>query len=203
MRPSLAFGFVVFAAAITVAALFVVFGTFTSGSPLRQGFMATAIGGLFVLAALLISGGLRLEVRNELWELAEHYGLDSGGNAETLRRRILVHLERERSSGGTFTPAETTGSHHKAEDANAQPPPLAPGPLGSFDREIPRQLVKEGKYLLALAKLFQVDVKPYREVLARVHRAAKEGRYEEWLEAMQEGNERLRSLLEETPPRES
>ncbi len=203
MRPSLAFGFVVFAAAITVAALFAVFGTFTSGSLLRQGFMATAIGGLFVLAALLISGGLRLEVRNELWELAEHYGLNSRGNAETLRRRILVHLERERSSGRTFTPVDTTGGRKTDENADAQPPPLAPGPLGSFDREIPRQLVKEGKYLLALAKLFQVDVKPYRQVLARVHRAAQEGRYEEWLEAMQEGNERLRSLLEESPPKES
>ncbi len=89
------------------------------------------------------------------------------------------------------------------EDANAQPPPLAPGPLGSFDREIPQQLVKEGKYLLALAKLFQVDVKPYGEVLVRAHRAAKEGRYEEWLEAMQEGNERLRSLLEEAPTEKS
>ena len=203
MRPSLAFGFVVFAAAITVAALFVVFGTFTSGSPLRQGFMATAIGGLFVLAALLISGGLRFDTRNELWELAEHYGLNGRGNAETLRRRILVHLERERSSGRTLTPAETTGGPNMGEDANAQPPPLAPGPLGSFDREIPRQLVKEGKYLLALAKLFKVDVTRYGEVLARVHRAAKEGRYEEWLEAMEEGNERLRSLLEETPPEES
>ncbi|MEE9196828.1 MAG: hypothetical protein V3U45_01675, partial [bacterium] len=103
----------------------------------------------------------------------------------------------------TFTTAETTGGHNMKEDANAQPPPLAPGPLGSFDREIPRQLVKEGKYLLALAKVFQVDVTPYGEVLARVHRAAKEGRYEEWLEAMQEGNDQLRSLLEETPTEES
>ncbi len=202
MRPSLAFGFVVFAAAITVAALVVVFGTFASGSPLRQGFMAAAIGGLFVLAALLISGGLRFDTRNELWELAEHYGLDSGGNAETLRRRILVHLERERSSGRTLT-SETAGGHNTEQDANTQPPPLAPSPLGSFDREIPQQLVKEGKYLLALAKLFQIDVKPYGEVLARVHRAAKDGRYEEWLEAMREGNERLRSLLEETPTEES
>ena len=203
MRPSLAFGFVVFASAIAVAALFVVFGTFTASSPIRQAFMASAVGGLFVLAALLIAGGLRLETRNELWELAEHYGLDSRGNTEALRRRILVHLERERSSGRMFTSERSTGGHDMEEDADVQPPPLAPGPLGSFDREVPRQLVKEGKYLLALAKLFQVDVKPYRAVLAKVHRAAQEGRYEDWLEAMQEGNEQLRSLLEETPPEKS
>ncbi len=203
MRPSLAFGFVVFASAIAVAALFVVFGTFTASSPIRQVFMASAVGGLFVLAALLIAGGLRLETRNELWELAEHYGIDSRGNTETLRRRILVHLERERSSGRMFTSEETTGERDMEEEANARPPPLAPGPLGSFDREVPRQLVKEGKYLLALAKLFQVDVKPYRQVLAKVHLAAQEGRYEDWLEAMQEGNEQLRSLLEETPPEKS
>ena len=203
MRPSLAFGFVVFASAIAVAALFVVFGTFTSGSPVRQVFMASAVGGLFVLAALLIGGGLRLETRNELWELAEHYGLDSRGDTETLRRRILVHLERERSSGRMFTSEETTGGPDAEEDTNARPPPLAPGPLGSFDREVPHQLVKEGKYLLALAKLFQVDVKPYRQVLAKVHRAAQEGRYEDWLEAMHEGNDQLRSLLEETPPEKS
>ncbi len=203
MRPSLAFGFVVFAAAIAVASLFVVFGTFTTGSPLRQGFMATAVGGLFVLAALLIAGGLRLETRTELWELAEHYGVDSRGNTETLRRRILVHLERERSSGTNFASAETKADHRMEEDTNARPPPLAPGPLGSFDREVPRQLVKEGKYLLALAKLFQVDVTPYRENLAKVHQAAKDGRYEEWLQAMREGNERLRSLLDEKPTEEA
>ncbi len=203
MRPSLAFGFVVFAAAIAVASLFVVFGTFTTGSPLRQGFMATAVGGLFVLAALLIAGGLRLETRTELWELAEHYGLDSRGNTETLRRRILIHLERERSGGGQSTSPEPTGGRNKEVDANTQPPPLAPGPLGSFDREVPRQLVKEGKYLLALAKLFQVDVTPYRENLAKVHQAAKDGRYEAWLQAMREGNERLRSLLDEKPTEEA
>ncbi len=203
MRPSLAFGFVVFASAVTVAALFVVFGTFIENSAIRQGFMASTVGGLFVLAALLIAGGLRLETRNELWELAEHYGLDSRGNTETLRRRILVHLERGRSSGRMLTSKETMGGHDTEESANAQPLPFAPGPLGSFDREVPRQLVKEGKYLLALAKLFQVDVKPYGQVLTKVHRAAQEGRYEDWLEAMQEGNEQLQSLLEETPPEES
>ncbi len=203
MRPSLAFGLAVFAAAIAVSALFVVFGTFASTSPLRQGFMATAIGGLFVLAALLISGSLRLETLTELQGLAAHYGLDDGGSVQTLRRRIFMHLERERSSGGRFASAPASRGGDNVGNPSTLTPALPTGPLETFNREIPQQLVKEGKYLLALAKLFKVDVTPYSRTLKRVHRAAQEGRFDEWLEAMQEGNEQLRTLLEEAPAEES
>ncbi len=197
------FGFIVFYAAISVAALFIVFGTFASSSPLQQALMATALGVLSVLAVALIYGSLRLETRTELRSLAAHYELDETGSVLDLRRRILLHLWRKQGSEAQFDPVKITGGRDLGEDLAAPPPSLWPSPLEVFNRENPQQLVKEGEYLLGIAKLLKVDAKPYGRILARAHRVAQEGSYEEWIKVMQAGNERLRARLEETVSEES
>ena len=202
MRPSLAFGFVVFAGAIAVAALFFVFGTFSPDSPYFLGFTAAAVGGLFILAAILISGSLRLGALSELQDLAAHYGLERSGSVETLRRRITLHLLRERSGEGQSGRAQLAGGRDLTGVPTTPATSFSAGVLGSFNREVPQELVKEGKYLLALARLFNVEVRPYKRILARAHKAAQEGRYDDWMQAMRVGNERLRALLEETPSEE-
>ncbi len=174
----------------------------------RVSLIATAVGLLFIVAAGLMSGSLRVEValtredeaprgrRHTLQKLAASYGLEKTGDADDIKSRILGHLWAERSQGGRIEPLEEVGAELLVEHLATPRPELGPGHLKSFNRETLRLLVQESKSLLALAKLFNLDQKLYGRTLRRVRQMMRNGNLEDCIQLMQSANDRLRTRLE-------
>lgn len=193
MRQSLAFGLVIFLVAVFVAILFVVFASVAEGNPVAQAAMVGTVGVLFIVAALLVSGNSRTQGLDKLHALAAHYGVRRSRDPDKMRRRILLHLwearkAEERGEGPGEAPYEVL-------EADVPSPSL--NPKDDLGDELPDHLAREARYLLGLARLFDVDIAPYRLRMQRARRAARAGRVEEWMRLVRQANQELRTQLEE------
>ncbi len=211
MRPALMLGSVVF-----VAALFMAVSSFGLADIVSKTLIAVAVGILFVVAAVLMSGVLRVEVlvteeqheeagvdrQQELSRLASRYGLNGRGNPEELKQRLFDHLWREKTGGDRAKPLEPQSAQLLVEQLATPRPNLEPRNLKTFNRGTLKLLVQEGKSLVALARLFDIERDAYGRMITRARRAMKNGDMERSIQAMQVANDSLRARLEDQVTRE-
>ncbi len=196
---------------VFIAALFMAVSSFGLGDIVSRSLIAIAVGMLFIVAAALMSGVLRVEVlvseeesggRRELVKLASHYGINSTGSAAEVKRRIVSHLWRAKTGGRQVVPLEPPSAQILVEQLTTPRPNLSPDELKSFNRDTMQLLVKEGKSLVALARLLDVDKAYYSRMVGRAKRAMRNGDTERSIQAMQVANDKLRGALEEQVTRE-
>lgn len=211
MRPALMLGSVVF-----VAALFMAVSSFGFTDVVSKTLIAVAVGMLFIVAAALMSGILRVEVlvteeqheepdlnrRRNLSRLASRYGLNGTGNPEEVKQRLFNHLWREKTGGERAEPLEPQSAQLLVEHLATPRPSLEPGNLKTFNRGTLKLLVQEGKSLLALARLFDIEKEAYGRMITRARRAMRNGDIERSIQAMQVANDSLRARLEDRVTRE-
>lgn len=211
MRPALMLGSVVF-----VAALFMAVSSFGFTDVVSKTLIAVAVGMLFIVAAALMSGILRVEVlvteeqheepglnrRRNLNRLASRYGLNGTGNPEEVKQRLFNHLWREKTGGERAEPLEPQSAQLLVEHLATPRPSLEPGNLKTFNRGTLKLLVQEGKSLLALARLFDIEKEAYGRMITRARRAMRNGDIERSIQAMQVANDSLRARLEDRVTRE-
>lgn len=142
----------------------------------------------------------RLGSVRELRLLAEYYGLSTSGREEDLRRRILVHLWRERREEGTLR--EDRVGREVLERAAPATSPRRLGRSKASRRRLLSQLVHEGRGLQALSAMCNLDHHPYLRVLVEVREAAVSGNLETASEILRIGNEQLRARLEDVVARD-
>lgn len=218
LRPALVVGSVVF-----VAALFMVVASSAWSDPIREILIAVAVGILFIIAAALISGTLKVEFTPEEEESRGGRGrltaAEPNGSVqltpaarqrmkEALRHAVVGISEaagQQVARAGApmmSAPAGPVEPDNGEDDLlsddflNSPEPPDNGEGLHDFNRDTLELLVAEGKDLLTMARKLGIDRSPYAHQLARARRAMMEGRIEDSIQVMQFANERIRMRLE-------
>lgn len=201
MRPAMLLGAVVF-----VAALFMIVSA-QGMEYLQTIFVATAVGILFVVAAALMSGSLRVQVVREgepegnsgsdLQAVAARYGVSQDLGKEDVRDRILNQLWEEHNRGGRVEPLDGPSAQLLVEQLATPRPAIRTSHIQTFNRRTLRLLVQEAKSLNSLARLFHVEPEPYGRMLTKARHAMRIGNLEGSIQMMQFANDQLRARLEE------